>query len=240
MARKQKQVVIVEDEADILDVIAYNLRREGFTVTGCTDGEAGLRMIRNIRPDLVVLDLMLPGLDGIEICKELKADPITRDISVIMVTAKGEESDIVLGLGVGADDYLAKPFKPRELIARVNSVLRRGPMQDDVLDAGRVVHGPLVIDPVRHEVTLDGLPVVLTATQFRLLHFIASRPGRVFTREELLGHVVGDEVLVMERNIDVHIRALRKVLGGHSALIETIRGVGYRFADKADERGALN
>ena len=240
MQAKKKLVVVIEDEADILDVIAYNLAREGYEVKGCVEGEEGLKTVRNYLPDLVILDLMLPGIDGIEICKRLKDDSSTRSIPVIMVTAKGEESDVVLGLGVGADDYMPKPFKPRELIARVKAVLRRGPLVDELTAVGKVIQGDLLIDPERHEVRVAGESVACTATQFRLLHFMAANPGRVFTREELLSHAIGDDVLVMERNIDVHIRAIRKMLGEHSAMIETIRGVGYRFTDKVDGAKAVS
>ena len=236
MPSKKKLVVVIEDEADILDVIAYNLTREGFDVKGCLDGEEGLKTVNNYYPDLVIIDLMLPGIDGIEICRRMKEDSSTRNIPVIMVTAKGEESDVVLGLGVGADDYIPKPFKPRELVARVKAVMRRGPLADELMAAGKVVQGSLIIDPARHEVLVEGTSAPCTATQFRLLHFMAAHPGRVFTREELLSHAIGDDVLVMERNIDVHIRAIRKVLGEHARMIETIRGVGYRFSDKGGSK----
>jgi two-component system phosphate regulon response regulator PhoB len=226
---KQDRVLVIEDEADIREVIQYNLSREGFAVVGVGDGEEGLDLAQSDPPDLVLLDLMLPGIDGIELCRQLKYDPVTRAIPIVMVTAKGEEADIVLGLGVGADDYITKPFSPRELVARVKAVLRRGPLKEEASTKGRIVADDVVIDPGRHEVRLDGNPVNLTATEFRLLHFLASHPGRVFTRDRLLTRVVGKEIVVIDRNIDVHIRAIRKKLGPRRDLIETIRGVGYRF-----------
>jgi DNA-binding response OmpR family regulator len=178
---------------------------------------------------------MLPNLDGIEICKRLKHDPTTRPIPVVMLTAKGEESDIVLGLGVGADDYLVKPFSPKELVARVKAVLRRGPLKDQREERERIAlsagGGSVVIDAGRHEVVVDGEHVIFTATEFKLLHFLAAQPGRVFTREQLINRVMGEDAVIIDRNIDVHVRSVRKKLGRHREMIETIRGVGYRFLD---------
>lgn len=232
------RILVIEDEADILDLMIYNLGREGYRATGCREGLDGLRLARQGNPDLILLDLMLPGLDGIEVCRKLKAEATTRRIPIIMVTAKGEESDIVLGLGVGADDYVTKPFSPKELLARVRAVLRRGALTEDSANSEQMIlvtgtSGTGVkIDPARHEVSVDGKEVVFTATEFRLLQFLAANPGRVFTRDVLVTRVIGDEAYVIDRNIDVHIRALRKKLGAHRELIETIRGVGYRFRDK--------
>ena len=225
-------VIVIEDEPDILEVIEYNLRREGYRVQTARDGEDGLRLVREKSPDLVLLDLLLPGLDGIEVCRKLKEDAVTRPIPIIMVTAKGEESDVVLGLGIGADDYVTKPFSPRELVERVRAVLRRVPRRDDHGAAGeRLSHGAVAIDPGRHEVRVGGKAVTFTATEFRLLYFLASHPGRVFTRDHLLSRVIGADAVVIDRNVDVHIRAVRKKLGECRDLIETIRGVGYRFRD---------
>jgi len=176
---------------------------------------------------------MLPGLDGIEVCRRLQADPITSSIPVIMVTAKGEEGDIVLGLAVGADDYVSKPFSPKELVARVKAVLRRGPLKVEQGTGERVVRGGLVVDAGRHQVSVDGQPVSLTATELRLLHFLASHPGRAFSRDQLLSRVIGDHAVVIDRNIDVHIGAIRRKIGPYRQLIETVRGVGYRFQDEA-------
>ncbi len=228
---KTERIVVIEDEADILEVIAYNLKREGYEVVTSTSGEDGLEKIERTKPHLVVLDLMLPEVDGIELCKKLKSDPLTQSIPVIMVTAKGEESDVVLGLGVGADDYVTKPFSPRELTARVKAVLRRAKTKGDGDRRERVAFEGVVIDPQRHEVKVDGESVALTATEFRLLHFLASHPGRVFTRDHLLTRVIGEDAIVIDRNIDVHVRAIRKKLGTRREFIETIRGVGYRFKD---------
>jgi len=227
----RKKIVVIEDEPDILEVLTYNLRREGFEVSGAQSGSVGLSLIRREMPDLVLLDLMLPGMDGIEICRALKADPQTGNILIIMVTAKGEESDIVLGLGVGADDYVSKPFSPKELIARVKAVLRRGSMGEKHKAAERIEFDDLCIDAGRHKVTLGGAEVKLTATEFRLLHYLASYPGRVFSREQLLSKALGDDVVVVDRNIDVHIRGIRKKMEADPNLIETIRGVGYRFRE---------
>ena len=227
---KKPKIVVIEDEVDILEVINYNLSKEGFDVCSALDGEEGLALIKKEVPDLVLLDLMLPGLDGIEICRKLKTDYSTRSIPIIMVTAKGEESDIVLGLGMGADDYMVKPFRPRELIARIRSVLRRGDFIEE--SEGLVSIDELVIDINRHEVRLEGKKIVLTAMEFKLLHFLASHPGQVFTRENLLNHVSSDDTFIIDRNIDVHIRSIRKKLNKHRELIETIHRVGYRFRDK--------
>jgi phosphate regulon transcriptional regulator PhoB len=229
---KYEKIVIIEDESDILEVIAYNLKREGFEVFESQDGEDGLLKIEKHAPDLVILDLMLPTIDGIELCRKLKSDPVTRSVPIIMVTAKGEESDIVLGLGVGADDYVTKPFSPKELIARVKAVIRRGKLKDDTDTQDRIETGGLVIDLKRFEVRVDDTPVRFTATELRLLHFLASHPGRVFTRDHLLTRVIGDDAIVIDRNIDVHIRSVRKKLGSYRDFVETVRGVGYRFNDE--------
>ncbi len=226
-----QRIVAIEDEADILEVVAYNLKREGFEVQCMRDGEAGLATIRRRQPDLVLLDLMLPGIDGLEICRQLKKDQFSKAIPIVMLTAKGEESDIVLGLGMGADDYITKPFSPKELVARVKAVLRRGPLHEEPGAGQRLVCADVVIDPTRHEVTVRGEAVTFTATEFKLLHFLASNPGRVFTREQLINRIIGEDSLVLDRNIDVHIRSVRKKLDDNRELIETIRGVGYRFRD---------
>jgi len=229
------KIAVIEDEADILEVIEYNLAREGYKVITAQDGKDGLRKIIDEAPDLVLLDLMLPGVDGIDLCRRIKADPLTRRIPVIMVTAKGEESDVVLGLGVGADDYIPKPFSPKELVARVKAVLRRGPLHEDISTGDRITTDGVTIDARRHEVRVDNQPANFTATEFRLLHFLASHPGRAFTRDQLLSRVIGEGAQVLDRNIDVHIRAVRRKLGTHRDLIETIRGVGYRFQSTEED-----
>jgi len=231
---KDQKIIFIEDESDLREVIEHNLIREGYQVYSSSDGENGLQLIREKSPDLILLDLMLPGLDGLDVCRALKTDAITRAIPIIMVTAKGEESDIVLGLGIGADDYVTKPFSTKELIARIKAVLRRSSLKEDQSGQERIVRGEVVIDMGRHEVQVEGESVVFTATEFRLLHFLASHPGRVFTRDQLLSRVIGEDAYVIDRNIDVHIRSIRKKLGEHLDLIETIRGVGYRFRDVQD------
>ena len=227
----RKKIVIIEDEPDILEVLSYNLEREGFIVGGALDGDAGLAMVRREKPDLVLLDLMLPGTDGIEICASIKNDNELLQTMVIMVTAKGEESDVVLGLGVGADDYISKPFSPRELVARVKAVLRRGLLQEIDPDVEKIEYGNLVIDAGKHKVMINSEEVKLTATEFRILHYLASNRGRVFSREQLLNKALGDTSIVVDRNIDVHIRGIRKKMAVQPPVIETIRGVGYRFKE---------
>jgi len=228
----KKKIVVIEDEPDILEVLSYNLKREGYEVYPASDGHRGLSLIRKESPDLVLLDLMLPGMDGVEICGAIKKDPQTQGTLIIMVTAKGEESDIVLGLGVGADDYISKPFSPKELIARVKAVLRRGVLVEKTATRDKIELGELVIDSIKHKVEIAGREVKLTATEFRLLHYLASYPGRVFSREQLLNRALGDDVVIVDRNIDVHIRGIRKKMEVDPPLIETIRGVGYRMADQ--------
>jgi DNA-binding response OmpR family regulator len=229
---KREKIVVIEDEADILEVLQYNLRREGYLVVTSNDGEDGWAKVRRENPDLVLLDLMLPGLDGLEICKRMQTDPITAGIPIVMVTAKGEESDIVLGLQLGADDYVTKPFSPKEVVARVKAVLRRGPMREERSVGERITRGDLVVDVGKHQVTVEGVPVTITATEMRLLHFLAGHPGRVFSRDQLLSRAIGDHAVVIDRNIDVHVGALRRKLGTKREYIETIRGVGYRFKDE--------
>jgi two-component system phosphate regulon response regulator PhoB len=205
----KKRILIIEDEPDIGEMIQYNLSREGFQVQVVGDGEEGYELIRRDSPDLVLLDLMLPGIDGIEVCRRLKEDPLTRTIPMIMVTAKGDEADVVLGLGMGADDYVPKPFSPRELVARVRAVLRRGKARVDTDSRDRLSRNGVTIDPSRHEVVIDETKVEFTATEFRLLHFLASHPGRIFTRDQLLSRVIGESATVTDRNIDVHVRVVR-------------------------------
>ncbi len=228
------RIVIIEDEADILEVLRYNFAREGYEVSTATNGMEGINAVRAALPDLVLLDLLLPGLDGIEVCRRLKNQSTTRDIPIIMITAKGEESDIVLGLGMGADDYITKPFSPREVLARAGAVLRRS-TAGTASDEERPYHfGRVTVDTARHQVLIDGEEQRFTATEFRLLSFLARNPQRVFTREQLIDRVIGDGAVVIDRNIDVHVRSVRKKLGNERGLIETIRGVGYRLAPRSD------
>ena len=226
---KKKKIIVVEDEPDLVDVVTYNLQREGYLVLAAQRGDEGLNLIRSERPDLVLLDLMLPGMDGLSICRQMKSDGSLSEIPIIIASAKGEESDVVIGLEMGADDYLAKPFSPRELLARIKAVLRRGAPRDVIRE--RLVIRDLVIDSAKHEVRIEDEIISLTSTEFKLLHHLASSKGRAFSREQLLNKVVGMGVVVVDRNIDVHIRAVRKKLGNHSNMIQTIRGVGYRFVE---------
>jgi two-component system alkaline phosphatase synthesis response regulator PhoP len=225
------KILIVEDEPDILEVMAHNLGREGYEVLMARDGAEGLRLAREQSPDLLVLDLMLPGMDGLEVCRILKEERETRALPIIMVSAKDAESDVILGLGLGADDYVPKPFSPRELVARVRAVLRRGRLQDKAAEGEKISRGGLVIDMSRHRVEVKGSPVEFTATELRLLHYLAAHPGRVFTRDQLLDRVMGEKISVINRNIDVHVRAIRSKLGPNRDRLETVRGVGYRFSD---------
>ncbi len=217
------KILVIEDEPDILELIAYNLRREDFQVDLARDGRQGLDAARRERPDLVILDLMLPDTDGLAVAARLKADPAFMAIPIIMVTARGEERDVVRGLEAGADDYLPKPFGPRELVARVRAVLRRSP------PSAVLCRGGLRIDMARHEVQLDSREIVFTPTEFRLLYALAANPGRVYTRGQLLDSTLGAEAGLLERNIDVHVRAIRRKLGEDPSPVETVRGVGYRF-----------
>lgn len=227
----RKKIVIIEDEPDILEVLSYNLKREGFVVSAALNGDDGLALVRKEKPDMVLLDLMLPGTDGIEICSSIKNDNDLLHTLVIMVTAKGEESDVVLGLGVGADDYISKPFSPRELVARVKAVLRRGMRLEENSEMEKIEHGNLTIDTSKHKVMVNSEEIKLTATEFRILHYLASNLGRVFSREQLLNKALGDTSIVVDRNIDVHIRGIRKKMAIQPPVIETIRGVGYRFKE---------
>ena len=228
---KQKHIVVIEDEKDILEVLEYNLKREGFKVSISSNGKSGLDMVRQSKPDLVLLDIMLPELDGLDICQSLKKDSATNTIPIIMVTAKEEESDIVLGLGLGADDYITKPFSPKELIARVKALLRRSNETGHTKSSSSINIGPLKIDPEQFSVHLSDQTLNLTNTEFRILHKLASHPGRVFNREQLLHDAIGEHIIVSDRNIDVHIRSIRKSLGKHKYLVETVHSVGYRFKD---------
>jgi len=226
----KETIFIVEDEEDIRELITYNLSKEGYKVTGVASGEAAMTAIGKQPPDLILLDLMLPGTDGLEVCRLLKGDSETREIPIIMVTAKGEEADIVVGLELGADDYIVKPFSPKVLIARVRAILRRTrAIPDD--DSVEVKIHDLVICPGRHEALVGGDRVDLTVTEFRLLHLLARRPGWVFTRYQIVDALHGSDYPVTDRSIDVQVVGLRKKLGKAGSYIETVRGVGYRFKD---------
>jgi two-component system phosphate regulon response regulator PhoB len=225
------EILVVEDEEEILELIAYNLSNEGYGVRSVMSGEDALREVRQKSPDLVILDLMLPGIDGLEVCRTIKGDPSTRDIPIIMLTAKSEEADIVTGLEIGADDYMTKPFSRRVLFARIKAVLRRRTDTAAVDESGIVKIHELQINPGRHEVLVSGVPVSLTFTEFRVLHFLANRPGWVFTRSQIVEAVRGDGYPVTDRSVDVQIVGLRKKLGDAGRHVETVRGVGYRFTE---------
>lgn len=229
-----EHILVVDDERDILELVEYNLRKEGYVVTGVTSGEDAMAATRAKTPDLVVLDLMLPGVDGLEVCRRLKADVNTRAVPVVMLTAKGTEADIVTGLELGAADYVTKPFSPRVLTARVRAVLRRGDVAVDGEGVLRV--GAVAIHPGKHAVLVGGTPVELTAAEFRILHHLARRPGWVFTRRQLVDAAQGDDAFVADRyvtdrSVDVHIVSLRRKLGDAGAMLETVRGVGYRLRE---------
>ncbi|MFH1686513.1 MAG: response regulator transcription factor [bacterium] len=228
-----QKILIIEDDPDIVDVLTYNLSRDGYEVLAASDGSAGLRMVQADPPDLVLLDLMLPGRPGLEICRELKSRAETSSVAVVIITAKSEEVDIVAGLELGADDYITKPFSPRVVLARLRAVLRRAhePQADNSAVLRR--HN-LVIDPGRHEVQVDHQIITLTITEFRLLHFLAGRPGWVFTRDQIVDRIRGEEVMVTDRTVDVHVAGLRKKLGSAGSYIETVRGIGYRFCQEPD------
>jgi len=227
----KRKVLVIEDEEDLVELIGFHMTREGFEVVGAYTGEEGLRLAREMAPDLIILDLMLPGMDGLEVCRLIKQD--TEKISqipIIMLTAKSEQTDIIAGLDRGADDYLCKPFSPRVFLAHVRAVLRRPPSVQEQA-TGIVKIKNFFIDPNRYQVTVDGDPVELTLTEFRLLHLLAQRPGWVFTRYQIVDAIRGVEYSVTERSVDVHIVSLRKKLGAASEWIETVRGVGYRFKE---------
>lgn len=226
----KESILVVEDEDDIRELLRYNLVKEGYRVTGAASGEEALKAVRVAMPDLVLLDLMLPGMDGLEVCRSLKQDPQTRNLPIVMLTAKGEEADIVAGLELGADDYVTKPFSLRVLLARLRAVLRRRSTPPPSETAPLTIH-ELVVHPGRHEVLVQGRPVDLTATEFRLLHLLARRPGWVFTRSQIVNEIHGDDYSVTERAVDVQMVSLRKKLGPSGKYLETVRGIGYRFKD---------
>ena len=226
----KERILVVDDEEDILELVRFNLAREGYPVICTVSGEDALQSARKEHPDLIVLDLMLPGIDGLDVAKTLKKDPKTRDIAIVMLTAKGEEADIVTGLELGADDYIAKPFSPRILVARVKAVLRRRVSEMPEDDSVLKIHN-LLIHPGRREVLINDDQVQLTFTEFSILNFLAKRPGWVFTRSQIVDAVRGDDYPVTDRSVDVQIVGLRKKLGEAGKYVETVRGVGYRFKE---------
>ncbi len=226
----KEKILVVEDEDDIAELIRYNLHKESYDVRVAGNGEKAVELARRDHPDLVLLDLMLPGMGGLEVCRTLKSDTATAGIPIVMVTARGEESDVVSGLELGAEDYVTKPFAIKVLLARVRAVLRRNSTRVVAEDEPIRIHD-IEIHPGRHEVRAGGDEVVLTNTEFRILHFLARRPGWVFTRYQIVDGIRGENYPVTERAVDVQIVALRRKLGGFGGLIETVRGVGYRFKE---------
>ena len=228
----KSKILIVEDEASLVEVLSYNLQREGYEVVIAKEGREGLRKAQMQIPELVILDLMLPGLTGLDICRELRASPRTAGIIILMLTAKGEETDQVVGFAVGADDYVTKPFSVRVLLQKIKVLLRRQANPEptgDVLEAAGIR-----VDKRAHQVTVKGEPISLTPTEFRLLETLIKQPGRAFPRYDLMDAAIGDAI-VLERTIDVHIKSLRRKLGDAGERIETVRGVGYRFRQEAHE-----
>ncbi len=226
-----EKILVVDDEEDILELIRYNLTRDGYQVVSAITGEEAVKKARSSNIDLIVLDLMLPGIDGLEVARILKSTPQTRRAAIIMLTAKGEEADIVTGLELGADDYITKPFSPRVLMARIKAVLRRDAKYSKD-DENIIRINNLVIHPSRRELTVDGQPVALTFTEFQVLYYLAGRPGWVSTRGQIVDAVRGEGYAVTDRSVDVQIVGLRKKLGTSGNLIQTVRGVGYKFAEQ--------
>lgn len=223
------KILVVDDEKDIIELIRYNLEKEGLKVITATSGEEAIRRSLNENPQLIVLDLMLPGIDGLEVCRILKRETKTSSIPIVMLTVKSDETDIVVGLELGADDYITKPFSPRILAARVKAILRRKEPKEEKAEIIKI--GPLTINLAKYQVSLKNKPLSLTSTEFKILAFLAQNKGKVFTRDQLLDKAWKEESFVVDRTVDVHIRRLRQKLGSASHLIETIRGVGYKFKD---------
>jgi phosphate regulon transcriptional regulator PhoB len=231
---KMKRVFIIEDDRDIVELVRYNLSNEGYQVTGAYDGVTGLATLKKTPPDILLLDLMLPKLSGLEICREIRRDEALNRLPILMLTARGEEADRVVGLEMGADDYVTKPFSPRELIARVKALLRRTELPTDVPRPVEV--GKLSIDPASYRVSQSGKPVVLSTLEFRLLYYLASRPNRVFTRDQLLDAVWGTDRFVTPRSVDVYVRRLREKIESdpeNPTHLKTVRGAGYLFETRA-------
>jgi two-component system phosphate regulon response regulator PhoB len=227
-----RSILIVEDDEDILELIAYNLKKDGAVVTETVSGEAALKHLDRHIPDLILLDLMLPEMDGLELCRRVKTNERTAQIPIIMVTARGEETDVVTGLELGADDYVTKPFRPKELVARVRAVLRRS-AAEPAANTDAVTVGEIFVNPVRREVRVSNEAVDLTFTEFEILHYLARHPGMVFTRYQIVDAVHGQDYPVTDRSVDVQVVGLRKKLGAAGHNIETVRGVGYRLSDQS-------
>lgn len=232
MARRKK-ILVVDDERDLVELIGVNLQRNGYEVITAFDGATGLETARRQRPDLILLDVMMPGLSGRDVTLALKGDPDTAGIPIVMLTAKSEETDIIVGLSMGADDYVPKPFSMKVLMARVAAVLRRKAAVEPA--EAMLTVGPIVIDQSKHEVTIQGRPINLTPTEFKLLTALVGARGRVLSRDQLMDRAMGTEVFVTDRAIDVHITAVRKKLGEFAWMVHTVRGVGYRILDRQEE-----
>ncbi len=229
------KILIVDDEEDIVNLIAYNLEKEGYSTVKTFDGEAALKILQTQRPDLMILDLMLPKMSGLDVCRNIRRNPSTAALPIIMLTAKSDEIDKVTGLEIGADDYVTKPFSVRELIARVHSVLRRFKESEKTLDTEEFVHKGLKINYTSCLVSVDGKAVTLSPTELKLLFFLSRHPGRVYSRNQIIDHVWGDETFITDRAVDVHIRRLRSQIEKdmeNPHYILTVRGFGYKFADK--------
>jgi len=229
----KKKILVVEDDRDISELITYNLEREGYEIACLYDGSQAVDFVRKRKPDLIILDLMLPEIDGIEICRALKSDPNTKNIPIVMLTAKSEESDVVVGLQMGADDYIPKPFSPKVLVARIKAITRR--MADISLSslAGENLRqfGDFNIDLLKHKISYKDHEIKLTSIEFDIVEFLSRSPGRVWSREQILDNVWKEGKFIIDRAVDVHVRGLRKKLGKAEDYIETVRGVGYRFKD---------
>ncbi len=226
-----ERILAVDDELPILELLRYNLEKDGYRVSTASSGEEALRLVKAGKIDLILLDLMLPGISGLDVCRQLKEAKTTDTIPVIMITAKTEDTDVVLGLELGADDYITKPFSPKVLMARVRTVLRRKNRKPIELVGERTdIHG-IKIDPVRHEIFSDSVPLALSVTEFQILEFLAQNPGRVYSRSQIISSVKGSSYPVTERSIDVQILSIRKKLGAKAEIIETVRGIGYRMKD---------
>src|SRR5205809_3832163 len=221
-----RNILIIEDETDVADLLSLNLRKAGFRVSTAGDGASGLQKARDDRPDFIILDLMLPKMSGLEVCRILKSDTATAQMPILMLTAKAEEIDRIVGLEFGADDYVTKPFSPREVVLRIRAILRRGEKADERLSAG-----PIAIDPARHEVRVNGRQVHLTSIEFKLLQRLMQRRGRVQDRDRLLNEVWGYETVIDNRTVDTHVRRLREKLGKAGDAVETVRGFGYRLRE---------
>ncbi|MBB16104.1 DNA-binding response regulator [Candidatus Poribacteria bacterium] len=225
------KVLIVEDDPDIVDILSYNLKQADLKVTSVPDGSSALAEVKRRLPDLILLDLMLPKVDGLEVCRLLKGEPETKNVPIIMITAKGEEVDRIVGLELGADDYIIKPFSPREVVLRVRSVLKRSVANSQKEITAQIEANGVIIDIDRRQVNYKGKPINLTATEFDLLLILAKTPGRVFTRNLLMDLVWGQDYYGVDRTVDTHMSRLRQKLGGGGKNLQTVHGIGYRFKE---------